>query len=457
MRYKQIAPLHDYQKQAARHVIQGKGNALFLEMGLGKTLTTLEILGYRMHKGRTQSTLIIAPKRICDQVWRQEVEKWGYPFSVCRLNGSAKERLAKLENPQHDVYLLTYELVIWLRETGLFPFDTVVLDELSRMKNSGSKRWRAFKSLLIEFNPWVLGLTGTPAPNGYPDLWAQMYCLDRGATLGDSKGKFLNKHFLNISKEPRKYAKWAPRPGELQQINQRLLDAGVISMTAAEVLGQRKPIRLPSVYVEMPVAANRIYSDLENELMATMPDGRIVLPEHAAVVSMKLRQVSSGFMLDDEGTAHRLHVGKIAALDDLLQEADGEPLLVVYTYVEELRMIREYFGHVPYLGGGTRDSDASAWIAAWNRRELPMLCVQPQSAGHGLNLQAGGHNIVFYSADWNLETYQQVVARLDRQGQTAPVFIRHLVGGEVEDQITQRLAEKAGVQEGLMVALQKVK
>jgi len=457
MSYKVIAPLHDYQKRAARHVLQGKGNALFLEMGLGKTLTTLEILGYRMHKGATTHTLIIAPKRICDQVWRQEVERWGYPMAVLRLNQTPAKRLEALRNPQHDITLMTYELVPWLEETGLFPFDTVVLDELSRMKNSGSKRWRAFSRILREHSPWTLGLTGTPAPNGYPDLWAQLFCLDRGRTLGAQKGKFLTQHFTNVSREPRKYAKWVARPGALTQINERLKAAGVISMTAAEVLGQRKPIRLPSVLVDMPPAARRIYAELEDELMATMPNGKIVLPEHAAVISMKLRQVCSGFMLDEDGDAHRLHTGKLDALDDLLQEADGEPLLVVYTYVEELRMIRERFGHTPYLGGGTKDSDANAWIAAWNRRELPMLCVQPQSAGHGLNLQHGGHHVVFYSADWNLETYQQVIARLDRQGQTSPVFIRHLVGGEVEDQITQRLAEKAGVQEGLMAALKNVK
>jgi len=453
MTYKLTAPLHDYQKRVASHVTKGKGNALFLEMGLGKTLTTLEILAWRMWKGKTRRTLVIAPKRICDQVWRQEVTHWKYPLSVSLLNQSPAKRVAELKKPQADVYLLTYEKLQWLEETGLFPFDTVVLDELSKMKNSGSMRWRAFKRILARHKPYRLGLTGTPAPNGYPDLWAQMYCLDEGRALGPVKGRYLNKYFIDTSSDPRRYHRWVPRPGAINAINETLRKAGVISMRASDVLGQLPPVQLPSVRLELPAKVRAIYQELENDLVANMPDGTVVLPSHMAVVQTKLRQVSSGFMLDEDGGVHRLHTGKVRALEEVLEEMDGEPLLVVYTYQEELAMIKEQLGHVPWLGGGTKDSDADAWIAAWNKRELPLLLVQPQSAGHGLNLQKGGHNVLFYSADWNLETYQQVIARLDRQGQESTVFVRHLVAGEVEDKITRSLTQKAGVQDGLMVAL----
>jgi len=454
MSIKLIAPLHEYQKQAAGHVLGGKGNALFLEMGLGKTLTTLQILAGRRQQGKTKRTLILGPKRICEQVWRQEAEKWGQT-PIGYLGGSPSSRKKMLENPTYDVYCMTYENLIWLEKTGLFPFDTVVLDELSKMKNSTSKRWRAFKQILVDHDPFVLGLTGTPAPNGYHDLWAQMFCLDRGRTLGPHKTRFLHHYFQDTSPDPRKYHRWRPKPGAVEEINERLKQGGVIAMRAADVLGQQAPTMLPAVRVGLSPIAAEIYEQLEKEFLAELPGGKVVLPEHASVTQMKLRQVASGFIHDDDGEPEVLDYNKVKVLLDLVEEMDGEPLMVVYTYRQELQMILEHLD-APYLGGGVGSRQADDIIAKWNRRELPVLLVQPQAAGHGLNLQAGGHHILFYSTDWNLETYQQVIARLNRQGQESPVFVRHMIAGDVERLILQALASKAGLQDQLMASQRRV-
>ena len=450
MTYKLIAPLHAYQKRAAKHVLQGKGNALFLEMGLGKTLTALEIINHRLAHGRARRVLVIAPRRICEQVWRQEAAHWQYPLSVVFLNGGPSQRSAELKNPTSDVYLLTYENLIWLEEQSSFPFDLVILDELSKMKNSGSLRWRAFKRILTRHSPEVVGLTGTPAPNGYHDLWAQMYCLDQGSCLGPVKGTYLGKYFTDISRDPTRYHKYILKPGAQDSVDGLLRAAGALAMRARDVLDQKDPVFLPSLSVQLPGSCRAIYDELEEELMATLPDGTVVLTEHSATVQMKLRQVSSGFMLDESGAVHRLHHGKQNILRDYVEEMDGEPLLVVYTFVEELRMIQEVLGDVPYLGGGVSASAADRAIREWNAGKVSVLAIHPQSGGHGLNLQFGGHHILFFSSDWNLETYQQVIARLNRQGQTSPVFVRHMVAGQVEETVMASLAEKATLQGSLM-------
>lgn len=453
MTVKLHAPLRDYQERALEHLLAEKGNALFLELGLGKTLTTLEFIHQLKQEGSITRALIVAPRRICELVWRQEVESWGYPLSVHFLKGTPKQRQAALERPAHDVYLMTYENLQWI-EGKPFPFDLVVFDELTKMKNSGSKRWRTWRRLMRDNDPWVLGLAGRPAPNGYVDLWAQMFALDGGRTLGTRKGAYLSEYFTDISRDPTRYHNYVLNHGAEEKIAQRLLDGGVLCMTAAEVLGQEPPVFLPNPRVELPSSAKDIYRELEDELMATMPDGTTVLPDHEAVVSMKLRQVSSGFILDEDRRAHYLHTAKLDLLQECVEEMSGEPLMVVYTYTEELKMIRERLGDVPYLGGGAREDYAQMVVDSWNRRKLPVLLVQPQAAGHGLNLQFGGHNILFYSCDWNLDTYEQVIGRLHRSGQESTVFIRHLVAGGIEDRILEALQAKSRAQDQLMAALE---
>jgi SNF2 family DNA or RNA helicase len=451
MKVKLTAPLHEYQKKAVRHVLRKKGNALFLEMGLGKTLSTLEILSCLRQLGEAKRTLIVAPKRICDQVWRQEAQKWGFS-PIGYLGGSPSSRQMMLKNPTHDAYLITYELLPWLEEQDDFPFDCMVFDEISKLKNSKSKRWRALKQIIRRHPDLIrIGLTGTPAPNGYADLWAQLYILDDGATLGEHKTKYLHTYFRDVSRDPQRYNRWVLRPGAQEVIEGMLRKGGVLTMRASDVLKQTKPIVLPHLEVRLGTTAQTMYEELETELLARLPDGRVILPYDEGVVNAKLRQVSSGFIVDEQGTPQTICTAKVKALADYLEEMNGEPLLLVYTYRHELAMIRQHLGYpVPYIGGGVSTADAGQAVVAWNRRELPLLAVQPQSAGHGLNLQEGGHNILFYSTDWNLETYQQVVARLDRQGQKSQVFVRHMIAGDVEGAILEQLRQKAGLQNQLM-------
>lgn len=458
-KYRLREELHEYQRDCVKHVATGKGNALFLEMGCGKTLITLELLNFRRwhrinkHALPAQRILVLAPKRVCEQVWGQEVAKWGYTFRVFNLNQTPAKRQALLEAGEPGIYLMTYEKLLWLQDTGLFPFEDVVLDELTKLKNSSSKRWRAFRRMVDRHTPWVLGLTGTPAPNGYADLWAQMYCLDRGETLGSRKTAFLSRFFRDVSPDPRKYHKWQIRDSRAKnEIDGLLKGSGVISLRARDVVpNQKDPVELPHIRIRLSGKAASIYQELSDELMATMPDGKIVLPEHEGVTVIKLRQVSNGFMLDEDREVHRLHTEKLDALEEYLEEMNGEPLMVVYTFQEDLKMLQERFPGTPALGGGSGNIDET--VRAWNAGELPMIFVQPQAAGHGLNLQHGGHHILFYSTDWNLETYQQVIARLNRQGQTSPVMVRHMVAGEIEEKVITALSRKAGVQSSLMQRL----
>lgn len=440
-----LAPLHDYQKLAVDKVLNEGYVGLFLEPGLGKTLTTLEIIHQLYEKYERVPALIVAPKTICDHVWPDEIEKWGHGFSMAVLSGdhTPKRRMKILEGEQADITLITPDLLVWLETTGIFPYKIIAIDELTKFKSSGSGRWKAFKKLLAKRKCLVLGLTGTPCPNGLPDLWSQMYLLDKGESLGKFKTHFLEDHFIDVSPDPRRYSNYVPRRGSEKAIWQKLRSGGVMAMTAKDVLGQQAPIILPSIRFNLEGPAKKIYKELETELMATMPDGTIVLPEHDCVISLKLRQVSSGFMIDDDKKVHTLHHKKARALEEHVESLNGEPVMCVYSYNAELEDVRKVIKNVPALAGGVSKAQRIKTIAAWNAGEVPLLMVQPQAAGHGVNLQEGGHRVLFYSAGYDLELYDQVVARLNRQGQKSPVFIQHMVCGAIEDDIYLKLAVKS--------------
>jgi len=451
-----FGPLHNYQRRAVEAVLVENSPALFLEAGLGKTLASLEII-YQIRKQYGDiKTLVIAPLMICETVWAQENEKWGYPMIVKQIDGDPVRRLKIIRAREADIYLITPDNIPWLNNVGEFPWDVVIIDELTKFKSSTSQRWRQARQLFKRRPGRYLGLTGTPVPNGYYDLWAQLCILDSGKCLGAYKGEWEESYFRDVSIDPRKYNNWVLRRGAKELIQERLKNAGVISMRAEEVLGQKAPIVLPSIRINMPKVARDIYKELENDMMATMPDDTDVLLEHPTTLSIKLRQVCSGFMYDEDGKIHRLHDEKMKATKEFIESMAGEPVMIVYTYEPELMQLQSLFPTAPNLGGGVNKADRIEALRAWNAGELPVLLVQPQAAGHGVNAQEGGHQMLFYSCDWNLETYEQVIARLNRQGQKSTVFLRHMVGGVVEDNIIRRLNEKSKLQLGLMKDLHDV-
>jgi len=445
------APLHDYQKIAVESVLFNGNKALFLEMGLGKTLATLEIIYQLKHK----LVLIIAPKIIADSVWGPEIEKWEYPFDYYRLAGSPAKRCRMLNHAETGIFTMTPELVPWLCLNDYYKiFDMVVIDEITKFKNTKSKRWRALSKQVKQHpNIMRIGLTGTPSPNGLHELWGQLFILDNGKTLGKFKGKYLNAFFRDTSPEPRKFHQWRLLRGSEERILRRMRECGIISMKANQVLQQEDIINLPNLIIDMPAAARKIYKELEVDLMATMPDGTLVLPEYETTISIKMRQLSSGFMIDDDGVTHIIHWEKAKALKEYLELVQGQPQLIVFIYKAESKMIQKILGPVPMLAGGTSAKLRQSYIESWNKGLLPAMLVQPQAAGHGINLQDGGHNILFYSSDYNLETYQQVRARIHRQGQKETVFSRHMIGGSIENRIIQSLNRKAKQQDRLMTKL----
>jgi len=451
-----FGPLHRYQKRAVEAVLLENAPAVFLEQGLGKTLVTLEIIYQKMLDNPGLRTLVIAPLMICETVWEQENDKWGYPMRVKHISGDPKRRLKIMGAREADIYLITPDLVEWLNSLGEFPFDFAVIDELTKFKTSSSQRWRYLRRRFMRNPVQRLGLTGTPVPNGYHDLWAQMYMLDDGRCLGPLKGQWEEDYFHNISVDPTKYDVWVLRKGARERIHDMLRNAAVLSMRAEEVLGQRPPIFLPSIFVQMDKQSREIYNDLEKEMCATMPDGTEILPEHDTTVSIKLRQCCSGFMYDEDGGIHRLHDGKMKATKELVESMNGEPLMIVYTFAPELMQLRSMFPKAPFISGDSKKAEKIEALRAWNARELPVLLVHPGTVGHGVNAQYGGHHILFYSCDWNLETYEQMIARLNRQGQVSTVFIRHMVGGSVENDVIRRLNAKSKLQIGLMKDLSDV-
>lgn len=440
--------LHPYQVRAVRHLWAHPRACLFMEMGLGKTATVLQAL--TPDHGRV---LVVAPKRVAEKVWPAEVGTWRPDLTVAVSTGSIPKakRLATLEHSDADIVVMGRDNLGDLTEKSVRRFTTVVLDELSSFKNRSTQRWRAAMKVCRRAC-YVWGLTGTPSPNGYMDLWAELALVDLGQRLGQSITRYRAQFFT-----PSGYVAggvvtdYELRPGAQAAIDERLADV-VVSMRSQDYL-DLPPTVSTRVEVQLPATARRVYDELKRDLVANLTeDGDEVVAASAAVATGKLSQVTAGFLYLDEileGGARAvedLHPVKIDALLEVLDEAEGG-VLVFYHFRHELARLREALP-------GARTVDDPGALEAWNAGELPVLLAHPASAGHGLNLQRGGHTIVWTTPTWSLELYQQANARLARQGQTRPVMIHHLVvPGSVDAAALDALEGKASVQDALMDAL----
>lgn len=451
-----------YQRAGIKWLLSHPAAALLWDPGLGKTTTVLEAVRYVLQQGGKFLTL--APKRVCHEVWSEsgEVGKWSNfaGLRVALLHGAHKQDAVESDA---DLYVCNFEGLPWLCADGRLRsllkrgVDTLVVDELSRLKNSQGDRFALLRSWLGYFKRrW--GLTGSPASNGLQDLFGQVFVLDRGKTFGPYFSQFANSYFTPSG--------FGGHGLTLQEDGEERIYEALRPL--AHVCRAKDHLDLPplverDVYVQLPKEARRIYDELEEDLLSRVLDETIVAA-NAAVASGKCRQVASGGIYKDrlpeevkrgKREVVHLHDAKTEALVELVNELQGSPLLVCFEFQHDLERIRAALGDVPSIDGTTSDKAASESIRAWNAGELPVLCGHPKSMGHGLNLQTGGSHVCFYTLPWGQEPYDQALRRVYRQGVKADRVVVHrlIAGGTVDLDVANALAAKTATQDALLEAL----
>ena len=443
---------HDYQRYATEYIESHPEAAVFLDMGLGKTSITLTALNnllfdyFDVHR-----ILVVAPLRVARNTWSDEIEKWEHLHNLtfAIAVGSEKERLEALKK-QADITMINRENLQWLIEKSGQPFeyDMVVIDELSSFKNHQAKRFKA----LMKVRPKVkriVGLTGTPSSNGLMDLFAEFKILDMGMRLGRFIGQYRNIYFKPDKVNGPIVYSYKPLPGAEDAIYEKISDI-TISMKAADHL--KMPELINTKYmVHLSEKEKKKYEDMKAELVLALPEGEITAA-NAASLSGKLSQMANGAVYADDESILPIHDRKLDALEDIIESANGKPILIAYWFKHDLMRIEQRLTEkkIPFQ---KLDSDAS--MKKWNRGELPVALIHPASAGHGLNLQSGGSTIVWFGITWSLELYQQTVARLYRQGQSSgTVTVIHiLTEGTVDEKIVKALADKDSAQSALIDAV----
>lgn len=436
--------LYKYQERAVSHVIDVPKSALFLDMGLGKTISTLTAIEELMYdRFLVSKVLLIAPLRVCNTVWKQEAESWEHTkiLTFSNLAGGKRNMLKGLQR-KADIYMINKDNIqILIKHLGKkWDFDMVVIDESSAFKNSQTQRFRAMKAVSHKIIRMVQ-LTGTPAPNGYGDLWSQFYLLDGGERLGRNLTFFRNRYF---DADFMGY-NYTLREGSSDAIQDAIQDL-VLSMSSEDYLELPEVINL---VLENKLEGKLLkqYKTLEQEMMVDITKDDKIMAMSAATLSNKLLQFSSGNIYDAEKFVHHIHNLKIDTLKEIREDSPNENLLVAYNYKHELEHILEHFPEAVVLG------KKGVEVEAWNKGEIKMLLAHPASAGHGLNLQYGGSTVVWYGFNWSLELYQQFNKRLHRQGQKKTVRNLHIAVGDVETRLMKTLADKDATQASLLESL----
>lgn len=443
---------HSYQTYATEYIENHTIAAIFLDMGLGKTSITLTAINdllfdsFEVHK-----VLVVAPLRVAKTTWTDEIRKWDHlqnlHYSVAV--GTEQERIAALKTSA-DIYIINRENVQWLIEESSTPFDfdMLVIDELSSFKNHQTKRFKALMKVRPKIKR-VVGLTGTPSSNGLMDLFAEFKLLDMGERLGRFIGQYRNLYFQPDKRNGAIIYSYKPLPFAEKQIYEKISDI-TISMKSTDYL--KMPQLISSEYtVSLSEDERKKYEQMKAELVLQTSDGEITAA-NAAALSNKLCQMANGAIYDDERNIIEIHQQKLDALEDIIESANGKPLLVAYWFNHDYERICKRLQklHIPFSKLGTDES-----IRRWNNGEIPVALIHPASAGHGLNLQSGGNTIVWFGLTWSLELYQQTNARLWRQGQAAnTVVIQHIVTkGTIDEQILKALQKKDGTQAELIAAV----
>lgn len=441
---------HPYQQYCEERIIQEPALALYLEMGLGKSVITLSaIRRLKFERFLVRRVLVIAPLKVAEATWTNEAAKWAHlqGLRLSRILGSEKERLAGLQQPA-DIYVINRDNVVWLVKLlrQRWPFDMVVIDELTGFKNHAAKRFRALKAVLPDIRRMV-GLTGTPAPGGIADLWSQIYLLDQGKRLGRTITSYRQQYFTH---NPYTH-QYTPLPGAEEAVQDKIRDI-TISLKADDYL-QMPELITDDIPVQLDAAAQARYRALERQMLLQLPEG-VISAGSAAVLTGKLLQMCSGAVYLDEadGQSAYQHDCKLDALMELVEGLDGAPALLFYGYEHELPRLQERLAKLPGLR--VRQYEGSADADAWNAGQVDILLAHPASCAYGLNLQQGGHHVIWYTLTWSLELYLQANARLHRQGQQRPVIVHRLITqGGMDEAVAKALSSKEGVQDALMASL----
>ena len=446
---------HDYQKEALAHLYKERRAALWMPMGGGKTVTTLTALEALSVVEDVYPVLVLAPLRVAKTTWPDEVKKWPHlsHLRVSVITGTPKQRQAALDTPA-DIFTTNYDNLVWLREAlgDAWPFKTVIADEFTRLKSfrlrQGGSRARALGQVAHTHVTRFIGLTGTPAPNGVKDLWGQVWFLDRGERLGRTFSAFSQRWFR------KGYDGYSLVPLDHTQaeVQERLKD---ICLTVRG-LPVDEPITSP-IYVDLPPAARRAYDEMEEEMYTTLGTGGVEAA-NAAVRTQKCLQLANGALYTDEyGNWEAVHDAKLEALDSVIEEANGAPVLVAYNFKHDLARLRKR-----YPKGRVLDADPDT-IKRWNRGEIELLFAHPASAGHGLNLADGGNILAFYGVNWNLEEHMQIIERIGpmrqkQAGYDRPVLVYPILArNTVDDLVMDRLTSKKSVQEVILEAMKRRK
>ena len=442
---------HSYQRYAIERIITDPALGLFLDMGLGKTAITLTAINdLRYNRWAVSRCLVVAPKKVAEATWSSEAAKWDHldHLKIVPVLGSAQKRIRGLHTPG-DIWVINRENFPWLVDyyRNAWPFDMVVIDESTSFKNSQSKRFKAIKLVLDRISRIVI-LTGTPAPNGLEDLWAQLYLLDEGARLGRTISAYRQMYFTPDKRNRTTIFSYAPMDGSFDRIKQAISDI-CISMKASDYL------TLPDVLendipVALDAAAAKAYHQLETELLLQVDEDTITAGS-AGVLTGKLLQLCNGAIYNESHVPVRVHDCKIDAFMELIEQLNGQHALVFYSFQHDRDRLMEALTETKLrvrVYANAEDEEA------WNRGEIDVLLAHPASCGYGLNLQQGGHHAIWFGLTWSLEQYEQANKRLHRNGQEHPVVIHHLlVQGGMDETVREALKDKGDMQNALLAAL----
>lgn len=433
---------HNYQQFATDFILSQSICCLMLDMGLGKTVITLTALWQlALDSFDVSRVLVIAPKRVAEDTWPKELAKWEHLTGLTSslVLGSAAERKAALQRKAF-LYIINRENVAWLVKNHYWDFDMVVIDELSSFKSNKAERFKAMKKVRPMVTR-IVGLTGTPAPNTLLDLWPQMYLMDMGQRLGRFIGGFRDRFFLPDKRNREIIYSYNPREGAEDAIYALISDI-CISMKAADYLDM--PERIDNrIEVSMSPKERKLYDDFQKDMVLSIGDEELDAT-NAAALSNKLLQMANGAVYGEDKKVIPIHDRKLDALEDLVEAANGKPLLVAYWYKHDLQRIKARFKNA-------RCIDTAKDIGDWNAGQIPLALIHPASAGHGLNLQDGGCTIVWFGLTWSLELYQQLNARLWRQGQKHTVVIHHIVTKGTHDEDVMRALENKDTRQSALI------
>lgn len=445
--------LHEYQRYGVNFIIDHPYCGLFLDCGLGKTVTTLTAINHLMYSElEVRNCLIIAPKRVVETVWSEEIEKWEHlkHLKLSKIIGPEKKRIEALSQPA-DIYIVSRDNITWLCSYfggGHLPYDMLVIDELSSFKSYKALRFKALKVVRPSLQR-VVGLTGTPAPNGLIDLWPQMYLIDRGQRLEKTVSRYRDKYFKPGRSNGAIVYNYVPLQESEAKIHEAISDI-CVSMKANDYL--KMPARVDNyIKIYLPPEIQAAYNKFEEEnilqVINSLNEEQEVTALNAAALANKLLQFANGAVYDENRNVHEIHDLKIDALRDLIEDSNGQPILCAWAYQHDRdRIMKKLKAYNP------RELKTEKDIKDWNDGKINLLLAHPASVGHGLNLQRGGHIIVWFGNTWSLELYQQFNARILRQGQTKEsVIIHHLVAIDTHDKdVIAAIANKDKKQNALL-------